>query len=206
LSCIFDELEETTVFVLQTLPLSLVHFVFGHHSVKDLLQLDGAVVMVVDDPREVQLARLLALHGLELARRVQMLGQVFAGHHDLALGVVLALYGHFGAVELLVIDVLSAQHAFVAQLTVKQHQLAVVAQVVDHPHPNHVLDAELADFDAVDALSPVVCHVSATYPSLASRIQAHDRLEAADFLVFRKSSVADLFGAPVAVVHALEVE
>ena len=151
-SCVFHQLQKSTILINEVLLFLFHESIFTHDSVKDLFEFSGTIVLLEDDSRQRQLTYLVALDRLEETSCGQVLGEVLAEHHDLALGIMLTLDRHLGTLVLFVLYELAAWHLEATKLAFEQNELAVVVQVVSHPHANDLLDAKLADFDSVEAL------------------------------------------------------
>ena len=81
-----------------------------------------------------------------------------------------------------------------------------MAQVVGHPHPDHLFDAELAHFNTIQALNSVIAHLLSGDPGLAARVKAHDQFITADFLMLPQRSKSDLARTPISIIHALQIK
>ena len=131
---------------------------------------------------------------------------VFAKDDHLTLRIVLTLDCSIRTFQVFVLDVLASRHLLVALLALQQDELTVVLEMVFHPHPDHFFDAELADFNPIQAVLSMTRHHLPRNPSFTARVQTHDKFVSTGFLVLSKRSIADLRSTAVPIVHALQVE
>eukprot|EP00353_Schmidingerella_taraikaensis_P001610 CAMPEP_0185599934 /NCGR_PEP_ID=MMETSP0434-20130131/83054_1 /TAXON_ID=626734 ORGANISM="Favella taraikaensis, Strain Fe Narragansett Bay" /NCGR_SAMPLE_ID=MMETSP0434 /ASSEMBLY_ACC=CAM_ASM_000379 /LENGTH=127 /DNA_ID=CAMNT_0028229535 /DNA_START=2043 /DNA_END=2426 /DNA_ORIENTATION=- len=127
-------------------------------------------MLVKNDSRQRQSTHLVALNFLVETISLKVLREVLPQDHDLALGVMFTFYRHLGAFALFMLDKLPAWHAQLAQVALKEDELAIVLQVVLHAHAYHLLDTVLAYLDTAEALFAVAGHLLTSNPGLTPRV------------------------------------